>query len=655
MPELGEAVNKYAGYFNIQFELGREAEERCKHPLVLRLFCEAYAGRILGDVQSLPVSQVFDDFLARKCGVIADHFGLTLAPEHILAVLSNLRAEMWRADDRNDLDRAKVEEWMSSGLVPAVLIEPLLTRLLDEGLLSHVAGPEGQQAIRFTSDELGDYLLYRKLLGTGQRDRKTLLGVMRRHLASLSSDPITSERFLTLLARNSSDRKLIAALLDEVLPVDLAVFARCARQRLAIVDYSADAASIVHRFAMELVKYYENILDEYFPSIKSRFDPFIHDDQQGKLGITITADSHLREISYLYQMHPTDQQAVEVNVTANYPTWYLGFGSDEGMRLPLHDPEKGIVIPLFRGFPEGVQRTLNPELHSPCPGATVAAPDRVALHDIWEEFANAIDSHQLPEPRLLAYERAIYLRAELPPELGAILDPQHFQEVARSMIDDMPPGSPGQSGLLRRAEQYLAYLNYFGGRGFTHWLPEPDNSPPNDAGSIPNWQRYSDGALERYLAILAQQLVVTYRAFVDLNLARIGHRLNLYHQWPFMVTIFSHRPRQLVRILVHPVDTEANALLRAFTISSDTLLDADESTIQREEGVTFDSSASEALRDLGRDTSSTYPIDVLIPIGELFSAAPLNTLVNNWIKTELAGVLGETYNWPIRPLTARDD
>lgn len=67
------ALDAYLKYFKIEVNLGPLAYERCKHPLLLRFFCEAYSSdnnekTNLGNVYDIRLKPLFDDYWKAKIG-----------------------------------------------------------------------------------------------------------------------------------------------------------------------------------------------------------------------------------------------------------------------------------------------------------------------------------------------------------------------------------------------------------------------------------------------------------------------------------------------------------------------------------------------------------------------------------------------------------
>ena len=43
--------------------------EQCRHPLLLRFFCEAYRGQEIGDIEDIRLKELFDSILGPEIGL----------------------------------------------------------------------------------------------------------------------------------------------------------------------------------------------------------------------------------------------------------------------------------------------------------------------------------------------------------------------------------------------------------------------------------------------------------------------------------------------------------------------------------------------------------------------------------------------------------
>ncbi len=70
--EYKKAIEVYLTYYRIKGKISGYAWEQCKHPLLLRFFCEAYKERDIGDVSEIRLKQLFDLYIERKSQSIAE-------------------------------------------------------------------------------------------------------------------------------------------------------------------------------------------------------------------------------------------------------------------------------------------------------------------------------------------------------------------------------------------------------------------------------------------------------------------------------------------------------------------------------------------------------------------------------------------------------
>lgn len=75
--EYSYALPLYLAHFHLRCDLGGDALEQCRHPLLLRFFCEAY-GSVegenvnLGSVPDIRLKELFDEYIARKAEQIRE-------------------------------------------------------------------------------------------------------------------------------------------------------------------------------------------------------------------------------------------------------------------------------------------------------------------------------------------------------------------------------------------------------------------------------------------------------------------------------------------------------------------------------------------------------------------------------------------------------
>jgi len=72
--ENEEAQRKYFDFFNIKGRLGNEALSQCRHPLLLRFFCESYKDKNIGNgiIEDIRLKKLFDTYWQKKIESIAE-------------------------------------------------------------------------------------------------------------------------------------------------------------------------------------------------------------------------------------------------------------------------------------------------------------------------------------------------------------------------------------------------------------------------------------------------------------------------------------------------------------------------------------------------------------------------------------------------------
>lgn len=389
--DFEEVSRRYAKYFNIQFNLSPVSKNHCKYPLLLRLFCETYKNKDIGFVSALPFRKVFDEYFETKIQRLADYFGIDASHERIRACILGIREEMWINQDRNDLGRDNVDQILKDSGFSST--DAITTRMYDEGIFIKTYSGQ-REYLRFAFDELSDYLLFlilsEKYLHSFPSDIERV-NEMCRILREDNHDQIAlAEKYLVLLSRNTEDPSVHFHLLDSVLNEDLNIFSQCVWYGLAIHNSpSRTEAEMVERFSEQLVHFYDKTLTRFFSAIKPVLDPFTDDKET--LGVKVRVAPNLRELSYFYKIVKANERQLEIKFTDKFPTWTLSFDGHN-----LHDPEAGILIPVFRDHPAGgVLRTLNFEWNSPFNGVSLQSPAKIALNDIWDEITHALENRFL--------------------------------------------------------------------------------------------------------------------------------------------------------------------------------------------------------------------------------------------------------------------
>jgi hypothetical protein len=638
--EFGEAMAKYQRYFAIEFALTPNAAHRCKYPLILRLLCEAYSGKVLGTLDYLPTNKVFQDYLDRKTHAVADYFDLGVEPSSVYNLLLKLRAALWSEHDTRSMPKARALEILSGlGLERAIY-----TRLLDEGILIEFEDDSlAESSVGFLFDELGDYLLYRHFMAQSPDWHRPTQAMIAKLCSSIQSASIKeradSEEFLELLARNLEEVDLQEYLLEQTLERDLYVFAECADQKLAIPNIPDEPEQRAYEFANRLLNWYWRIVQSYFPNLRRDFDPYFCPESDQKIvGIELYASPNFREVSYSYKTRNTSQKRIRVKLTDEYPTFYLSLKRGE-KELKLHDPGGGFMIPILRGPPEGVRRTLNFEFNSPFPGVSMYAPERIAKHDVWNELTHIVGKHWLREPIPLIHERTVTLINELRREGLEITTAESIEKCRKEALSGLPLHSPQYTSVSVKLDRLEHYLTVLDDTYDLAWLPQPDSDEGLTNSAQAQWLRYSDDLLRQYLGTLLLTFMKCYWGLVHENFPNVSNRMNLYQQWPVSVVTIAPGSRSYMRIVVMPESKEDEVKLHVNVLPVDSSLDVAIGMITADDGIPVSQYVDEILHTTGRISTKSHLIDILLPMDILFGENPLNHLTYNWVKAELAEIL----------------
>jgi hypothetical protein len=449
----------------------------------------------------------------------------------------------------------------------------------------------------------------------------------------------SSERLLQLVARNLEDVDLQDYLLEQVLKQDLHLFSRCADQKLSVPTVTDGPEERARKLADQLPRWYECIAGIHFPELRSEFDPYFPPEPTDRcLGIHLFASPELREVRYSYKSRSPSEERVKYELIEGYPTWRLSFVTDGEEEVPLHDPDKGNFVLLFRQAQETI-RILNFQHDMPFAGVSPDAPERIAKYDLWNELANVIEKHWLKEPPPLLHERTVTLLKQLERQGISVTTAQSIEEHRESVLSRIPESSRQYTEISTKLELLHRNLGALDDRYDLSWLPEPDLDGDSSDDVEARWQRYSDDLMREYLAILFATFVRCYRLLVPPNFPRVAHRMNLHQQWPVSMFVIVSSLRNQVRVLATPESNEDEARLHIRLLPPSSSPDLANGYIATDQGVSLADHAEAMLRQTGRATTSSHLIDTLLPTDRLFAQNPLNYLTYNWLKSELAEVL----------------
>jgi DNA-binding CsgD family transcriptional regulator len=158
--EFVRASEQYFSYFSILGSITEEAEERLHHPILLRFFCEAYAGQNIGIKEDIHLLELFDLYWARKLENIRITMGLRT--DQNLRVFLLTVSRLMREKRANTL---LVSEVVGQTGTDADSAQSIYTRILDENIIleEEMEEPQGTRIVRFVYDEFFEYVIARGL------------------------------------------------------------------------------------------------------------------------------------------------------------------------------------------------------------------------------------------------------------------------------------------------------------------------------------------------------------------------------------------------------------------------------------------------------------------------------------------------------------
>jgi acyl carrier protein len=150
---------RYFEHFGVRGELSEEAYERCRNPLLLRFFCEAYSKRDVGVVTDIRLYGLFELFWERKIGQVTDLAGLGRTyPVNNLVITV---ARLMREQHRTSVARALVAERLGQQEDRLDEATSLYGRVLSEEILLEEEVDEllGTHNVVFVYDKFAEYAI----------------------------------------------------------------------------------------------------------------------------------------------------------------------------------------------------------------------------------------------------------------------------------------------------------------------------------------------------------------------------------------------------------------------------------------------------------------------------------------------------------------
>lgn len=165
--EYREATELYLRHYSITCTLRDEAERACRHPLLLRFFCEAY-GQIegtlvnLGEIRDIRLKELFSIYLSRKFEQIREalnHRDARLIQRFVQEIALKMFESSAGVLPLEEVETATGERDTSTH-------ESIYVRLLDEDIVleEHPGGSLEEKRVSFVYEEFMEFLLARALL-----------------------------------------------------------------------------------------------------------------------------------------------------------------------------------------------------------------------------------------------------------------------------------------------------------------------------------------------------------------------------------------------------------------------------------------------------------------------------------------------------------
>jgi hypothetical protein len=153
--EFEVAVQRYFAHFEVHCDLGPDARQALRHPLMLRVFCEAHRGAALGRVDDVRRLQVFDLYLTRIIENVVGREPRWRAAE-VGDSIVQIGHAMWQAHKTS----IPAQAMSNGGASPEHAA--MYRQLLQENVLAEDGGwDRGVRRTRFTFDEIAEYVIAR--------------------------------------------------------------------------------------------------------------------------------------------------------------------------------------------------------------------------------------------------------------------------------------------------------------------------------------------------------------------------------------------------------------------------------------------------------------------------------------------------------------
>lgn len=189
--------DRYLASFHIQGTLQGDAEEKCRHPLLLRFFCEAYESENVSIVTQIRLKPLFEKYLDKKAQRVSSERLFFRAQATVVQVLEAIAQEML---DTRIMSIPETRIPAITGDAQHLRRDSLYIRLLDEDIMLEEIPDNNSttllRRVRFVYEAFLEFMLAR-VLAASWTDRQ--------------DEAITAE-LLSLLTPSSGLRNILGAL-----------------------------------------------------------------------------------------------------------------------------------------------------------------------------------------------------------------------------------------------------------------------------------------------------------------------------------------------------------------------------------------------------------------------------------------------------------
>jgi len=159
------ARQKYFDAYRMQGTLTGDADEKCRHPLLFKFFCEAYEGENISTVSEIRLKPLFERYLSKKVRAITRGGSPNLrAEEQAVRILMEIASAMLESSELSVPEHKMPYLTRDADYLAR---DSLYVRLLDEDIMIEEVPVEGaailQRRVRFVYEAFLEFMLAKSL------------------------------------------------------------------------------------------------------------------------------------------------------------------------------------------------------------------------------------------------------------------------------------------------------------------------------------------------------------------------------------------------------------------------------------------------------------------------------------------------------------